>query len=65
MIEDHEIWACANLLMKQHGEDAWFIASQLADALAADGDMIGSRTFQRIVNRIRALEQIMPTGSLH
>ena len=65
VIDDKEIWACASLLLKQHGGDAWFVASQRADALAEIGDMTGSRTFQRIVNRIRELEQMAPRGSTH
>lgn len=42
VIEDREIWACANMLPKQHGEHAWFVASQRADALLAKGDMAGT-----------------------
>ena len=31
MIDDREIWACANLLVRQHGENAWFVAARRAD----------------------------------
>ena len=65
MINDQEIWACANQLLKQHGHDAWFVASQRADELLEKGDMAGSRTFQRILNRIRQLELLEPTGVRH
>lgn len=65
MIEDREIWACANLLLKQHGRDAWFVASQRADELLARGDMEGSRTFVRILNRIEQLEALEPIGTTH
>lgn len=65
MIEDREIWACANLLLKQHGDDAWFVASQRADELLAQGEMDGHRTFVRVLNRIRALEAMNPAGQVH
>jgi hypothetical protein len=65
MIEDQEIWACANELMKQHGADAWFVASQRADELLAEGQLEGSRTFVRILNRIKQLEALTPSGRSH
>ena len=65
MIEDREIWACANQLMRQHGADAWFVASQRADALLAEGQIEGHRTFLRILARIRELEQMTPDGAVH
>lgn len=65
MIEDREIWACANQLMKQHGMDAWFVAAQRADELLLAGDMEGNRTFVRILGRIRELEMLAPAGSTH
>jgi hypothetical protein len=65
MIEDREIWASANLLLKQHGADAWFVASQRADELFAAGEMEGHRTFVRILNRIRQLEALEPAGAVN
>jgi len=65
MIEDREIWACAQQLLRQHGPDAWFIASQRADALLAQGEIEGHMTFLRILGRIRELEQMTPAGSVH
>ena len=65
MIEDREIWACANLLLEQQGDDAWFVASQRADELLAQGEMDGHRAFVRVLNRIRALEAMNPAGPVH
>jgi len=65
MIDDREIWACANVYLKQHGEHAWFVVSQRADELLAHGEMEGHRTFLRILNRIRLLEAMTPDGSIH
>jgi hypothetical protein len=65
MIDDREIWACANLLLREHGDDAWFVAAQRADELLAQGEMDGHRTFLRILARIKALETTIPVGQLH
>jgi len=65
MIEDREIWACANLLVQQHGENAWFVAARRADELLAQGEMEGHRTFRRILARIKELEAVKPDGPLH
>lgn len=64
MIEEREVWACANQLMRQHGADAWFWAARRADALLAAGSFEGHRTFARILARIQELEDIEPQGGL-
>lgn len=65
MIEDREIWACANELIKQHGDVAWYVAAQRADELLAGGEMDGHQVFKRILDRIKQLETIAPPGALH
>lgn len=65
MIENREVWACANQLQKQHGADAWFVASQRADELFAEGEMEGHGTFVRILKRIRQLEALEPAGAVN
>lgn len=65
MIEEREIWACANQLIRQHGTDAWFVAAQRADTLLAEGKIEGHRTFLRILERIKALEATAPPPLLH
>jgi hypothetical protein len=64
MIPEWEIWACANHFIKKHGVDAAVFAAMRADELLADGDLQGSRTFQRIAQKINALLQ-EPAGPLH
>ena len=64
MVDDYEVWACANELMRQHGSDAWFWAAQRADELLVSGELDGHRTFQRILARIEQLEQVAPQGGL-
>jgi hypothetical protein len=51
--------------MKQHGVDAWFVASQRAGELFAKGELDGHQTFVRILNRIRQLEALNPIGTTH
>ncbi|APR53881.1 hypothetical protein CA223_15700 [Sphingomonas koreensis] len=65
MIEDREIWACAHQLMRQHGTEAWFHAAQRADELLASGEIEGHRTFLRILDRIKQLEQLEADSRLH
>ncbi|HSX57365.1 MAG TPA: hypothetical protein VLG14_18835 [Sphingomonas sp.] len=65
MVDEREIWACAHQLMRQHGADAWFHAAQRADALLAQGEMDGHRTFLRILDCIRQLERQPPDGMVH
>ena len=65
MIDDREIWACANTLITQHGDTAWWAASQRADALLAKGDLDGHRVFMRILDRIGHLETMVPAGAVH
>lgn len=64
-VADREVWACANLLIQQHGEDAWFWAAQRADKLFAEGSLDGQRTFLRIMKRIEQLQQVTPDQSVH
>lgn len=65
MIDEREIWACANLLLRQHGNAARDICARRADALLAEGQVEGHRTFQRIGERIEQLERVHPAGAVH
>ena len=64
MIDDKEIWACAHQVMKQYGDAAWFHAAQRADELLEANDQEGHKTWMRILNRIKELEQLTPRGGL-
>lgn len=65
MIEDRELWACAHLLLKQHGTDAQAYAQRRAKELLVNGDDAGHRTFRRIACHIGELETVTPAGLLH
>jgi len=60
MVAEIEIWRAANVLVKQHGEDAAIIATQRADALLAEGDVEGERVFKRVVKAINELQRERP-----
>jgi hypothetical protein len=59
-----ELWACANALIEQHGDDAAIFAAQRADALLEQTDLDGARTWRGIVRRINEL-QAKASGPLH
>ena len=45
MTAEIDVWRAANIIVKQHGEDAAIIAAQRADALLAEGDIEGQLVF--------------------
>jgi hypothetical protein len=55
-----DIWRTAHVLIKQHGEDAAFIAAQRADALLEAGDDVGCFVFVKIGRAIEALKRDKP-----
>ena len=63
MISDWELWSCANQMITEHGDDAWFHAAMKADALMEAGDMEGSRTWAQIVRRVTELQKMAPEGA--
>nr|WP_294814530.1 hypothetical protein [uncultured Sphingomonas sp.] len=65
MIDDRELWACANLLLRQHGAGAAEIAEARAEALGAGGTPDGQRAFRRIASHIRTLGAIAPVDRPH
>lgn len=64
MTPERHIWACANTIITQHGEDAWFHASVRADQLLESGDLDGHNRFKAILARIEQLQQMLPSGSI-
>jgi hypothetical protein len=63
MISDWELWACANEMIGQHGEDAGIFAGLRADALESEGDEGGAKIWRLIVLRINQL-QAEPSGTI-
>jgi hypothetical protein len=55
MIPDLDIYRSANLLVKQHGEDAPNHAAMRADAMLEAGDLDGHRVWKRILRAVKEL----------
>jgi hypothetical protein len=64
-MEDIDVWRSAHQFMKMHGDDAVFVAANLADARLADGDMDGCRIWTRIVAAINELSRQKPSSTEH
>lgn len=56
MIADADVWRAANLLIKQHGDDAPIHAAMRADELLAEGDLEGVAIWKAI---IRAIDELL------
>ena len=59
MIPDLDIYRSANILVKQHGEDAPIHAAMRADKLLEAGDLDGVAVWRRI---LRAVEELRGTA---
>ena len=55
MTFDIDIYRAANLLIKQHGEEAPIHAAMRADALLDHGDMVGVAVWKRILKAVDEL----------
>lgn len=55
MLSDWELWACANQVLKMHGEDAPRHVAERIGALALEGDAEGVATWKAIARRLSQL----------
>ncbi len=60
MISDLDIYRSANVLIREHGEDAALEAAQRADAMLAKGDLEGQAVWKRIVRAVVEIERPEP-----
>ncbi len=58
MIPDIDIFRSANLLIKQHGQDAPIEAAMRADAMLAKGDLGGYAVWRRILRAVVELQRV-------
>ncbi len=56
MIPDLDIWRSAQVLVKQHGQDAPIQVAMRADAMLDKGDLDGVAVWKRI---LRAVEELV------
>ncbi len=67
MIPDLDIYRSANLLVKQHGQDAPIYAAMPADAMLDKGDLDGCAVWRRILKAVEELQSTVPKpgGKVH
>lgn len=60
MLDEPDIWRAANLLLKNHGDNAPLVAAQRADEMLARGDMVGQAIWKRITAAVEELIRRKP-----
>ncbi len=63
VVEEIDIYRSANLLIKQHGEEAEIFAAMQADACLEKGDLEGKRTWLKVIESIKELQDTTPPSS--
>ncbi len=64
MIPDLDIYRSANVLVKQHGQDAPIHAAMRADAMLEAGDLDGYAVWKRIIKAVgELLSKERPDGA--
>ncbi len=61
MILDLDIYRSANVLVKQHGEDAPIHAAMRADAMLDAGDLDGYGVWKRILRAVEEMGNTTPS----
>ena len=62
MTSDLDIYRSANLLVKQHGEDAPIEAAMRADAMLEAGDLDGCAVWKRVLRAVGELQRVGPAS---
>ena len=65
MIPEIDIWRVANLMLTRYGDAAIAEGGKRAEELAADGDLAGVAVWLRVVDAVRQLVIMTPTGPVH
>ncbi len=60
MIPDLDIYRSAQVLVKQHGQDAPIHAAMRADALLEKGDLVGQAVWKRVLRAVGELQETAP-----
>ncbi len=60
MIPDLDIFRSAQVLVKQHGEDAPIEAAMRADAMLDKGDLDGYAVWKRVLRAVEELQRVGP-----
>ncbi|WP_114951530.1 DUF6961 family protein [Sphingosinicella terrae] len=62
-LSDWELWACANEMVRRHGDDAPVQAALRSDALLEAGDLEGAKVWRLIASN--AVELLSPSPTRH
>jgi len=65
MIPDLDIFRSAQVLVKQHGQDAPIHAAMRADAMLEKGDLDGYAAWRRILWAVEELQGAVPGVRVH
>ncbi|WP_155006486.1 DUF6961 family protein [Sphingomonas hengshuiensis] len=65
MVDERELWACANQVIRQHGAEASSFAKKRAEELLRIGDQKGNAVFLAIATRVDQLECLVAPGTPH
>ncbi len=65
MIPNLDIYRSANLLVKQHGQDAPIHVAMRADAMLEKGDLKGYAVWKRILRAVAELQRAEPGARVH
>ena len=65
MIPDLDIYRSAQVLVKQHGQDAPVHAAMRADAMLDKGDLDGYAVWKRILRAVEELRRTEPGARVH
>ncbi len=60
MISNLDIYRTANVLIREHGEDAALEAAQRADAMLEKGSLDGQRVWKRVLAAVREIQREEP-----
>jgi hypothetical protein len=60
IIDDHDAWRAASLLIKHHHEDAAMLAAQHADEMTREGDLEGATAWRLILYAVEELLRMVP-----
>ncbi len=60
MTSDLDIYRSANVLIRQHGEDAALEAALCADAMLEKGSLDGQRTWKRVLAAVKEIQRQVP-----
>ena len=63
MTSNLDIYRSANLLIKQHGEEAAIFAAMQADACLEKGDLDGKVTWLKVIEAIKELQDTTPPSN--